>query len=487
MKDTKNFKQDAVMLEKQIIGENVVEGERTIPIAGEYNVIITGGGGTGLMAAIASARNGASTLLLEQDGFLGGSLTAGYQLNFGQPSFVSKSKQLIRGIPGEMVERMVVMGGFLRSNGSSPFDPEIFKYAGLKMLLQAGVNCRFYTAVTDSIVENNTIKGVITESKAGRQAFLAERIVDCTGDGDVAARSGVPYFLGRDSDHHVQPINMGFIVGGVELNAVIKHVKNNPEDFGMGLNRTILETGGKPVVRVTGFFEATRKYATDYGMQVLYTRFGNLPTGSGEEICYVNMARAYKYNPLDPEELTKAEIMLREQVFPILKFLKHHIPGFKNAYLLSTSPSLGVRESRQIMGEYVLQAQDVTEGRMFEDAILHSAIAFGKGGHPHPVDGWEGAPGSTYEYPSKEWKEYEIPYGVSVPRKIDNLLVAGKCKSATHQAMALTKSVPVCMAEGQSAGTAAALSIKERITPRDLDVEMLQQQLRKDGAYLPER
>ena len=439
------------------------------------------------MAAVASARNGASTLLLEQGGFLGGSLTSGYQLNFGQPSFASKDMQLIRGIPGEMVEKLVKMGGFLRSNGSSPFDPEIFKYVALKMLQEARVNFRFYSMLTDSIVNNNIIKGVITESKAGRQAFLAERVVDCTGDADVAATAGAPFNLGRDTDHHVQPLSLGFIVGGVDLDAVIKYVEDNPKDFGMGLNRTVLEKGGRPVLHVTGFFSITRRYAKDYDLHVLYSRFGNLPTGSGKEICYVNMARAYKYNPLDPDELTKADIMQREQVFSILTFLKDHIPGFKNVYLLSTSPTLGIRESRQIIGEYILQPEDVLKGKMFEDAILHSAVAYASGGPGHPVDGGEGGPGSVYEVPQKEWVEYEIPYGVSVPKVIDNLFVAGKCKSATHSAMGMTKSVPVCMAEGHAAGVAASLSIKENVTPRKLNVKLLQQQLRKEGAYLPQR
>jgi len=463
------------------------EPERKTPIVGKYDVIVAGGGGAGIMAAIASARNGANTLLIEREGFLGGTLTGAYQLNFGQPSFASKDSQLIRGIPGEMVERIVRMGGFLRSDGSSPFNPELFKYVALTALREAGVHLRLYTTITDTIVENNTIKGIVTESKAGRQAFLAERVIDCTGDGDVAAKAGVPHTVGRDSDHKVQPLNMTFLVGGVDLDAVIKYMKDNPEQFGMGLNRTIFKTNGIPVVRVTGFFDITREYAKDYGMVVLYSRFGNLPIGSGKEVCYVNMARAYKYNPLDPDDLTKADIMMREQVFSILEFLKDHIPGFKDAYLLSTNPSLGIRESRQIIGEYILQLEDVVKGRMFQDAILHSAIAYGGEGEPHPVNGGEGGPGSSYEFPAKEWLEYEIPYGVSVPKVIDNLLVAGKCKSATHSAIALTKSIPVCMAEGQSAGTAAALSIKQAVTPRKLDIRMLRQQLRKDGAYLPER
>jgi len=482
----KTTKQNRSKLETYIVGEEVVEVERKIPIIGKYDVIVAGGGGAGIMAAIAAARNGANTLLIEQGGFLGGSLTGAYQLNFGQPAFASKDTQLIRGIPGEMVERLVKMGGFLRSNGSSPFNPELFKHVALKMLLEAGVNCRLYTMIVDSIVEENVIKGVITESKAGRQAFLAERIVDCTGDGDVAAMAGAPYSIGRDSDHKVQPLNMSFIMGGVELDSTIKYIKDNPSQFGMGVNRTVLETDGIPVVRVTGFFDTTRKYAKDYGIQVLYCRFGNLPIGNGKEICYINMARAYKYNPLDPNDLTKADITMREQVFSILRFLKQHIPGFRNSYLISTDPTLGIRESRQITGEYVLQPQDILKGRMFEDAILHAAVAYAEGGPGHPVDGWEGGPGSIYEFPQKGWLEYEIPYGVSVPKVIDNLLVAGKCKSATHAAMGMTKSVPVCMAEGQSAGTAAALSIKAGVVPRKLDVRKLQQQLRKDGAYLPE-
>lgn len=495
MKAAKN----STSLRNYIVDEEVVELERKISIEGKYDVIVAGGGAAGIMAAIASARNGAKTLLIEQGGFLGGTLTAAFVLAFGQPSFASKDKQLIRGIPGEMVERLVNLGGFLRSNGHSPFDPELFKYVALKMVLEAGVKCRFYTAIVDSIVENNTIKGIITESKAGRRAFLAERVIDCTGDGDVAAKAGAPYTIGRETDHKVMPFTMGFIVGGVDLDTTIKYMKDNPDQFSKGLNRTILETESKPIVQVMGFFDITRKYGKDYGMRVLYTRFGNLPIGSGKEICWVNMTRAVGLNPLKPDDLTKAEIILREQVFSTLKFLKNHIPGFKNAYLLGTSPCLGIRQSRQIIGEYILRAEDVLQGRMFQDAILHSASSFTEGGlnrleweavegaDGHPVDGYEGGPGSFYEFPpQKEWLEFEIPYGVSIPQIIENLLVAGKCKSATHKGMGKAKSAPVCMAEGQAAGTAAALSLKEGVMPRKLDIKKLQQQLRKDGVYLPE-
>jgi hypothetical protein len=468
----------------ELEGDTVSECIR-VPVVGKSDVIVVGGGASGIVAALAAARNGADTMLIEQSSFLGGELTQGYQLNFGQPSFASSRKQLIRGITGEIVEHMVRMGGFLRTDGSSPFDPELIKYLALKLLLKAGVNVRLYTAFSDAIVEKNTICGIITESKAGRQAFLAERIVDCSGDADVAARAGVPFEIGRKKDHHVQPMNMTFLLGGVDVDTVIAYVKDHPDQFGTGLNRTILEEGVRPAVRVTGFFDITRKYAKDYGLKVLYTRFGTVPVGDGKRIVYVNMARAIHYNPLDPDDKTKADFMLREQVFKIHNFLRNHIPGFTASYIISTSPWVATRESRRIIGEYVLDAEEILAGKTFHDAVFRSAIAFAGSGHPHPVDGDEGGPGSTYEYAEKEWHEYEVPYGVSVPKKIDNLLVAGRCRSVTHSGLGLAKSVPVCMAEAQSAGTAAALSIRAGVSPRHLDVKTLQTQLLKDGVYLP--
>lgn len=467
---------------------DVEEPRRETPVRGRHDVIVAGGGGAGIVAAVAAARNGADTLLIEGGGFLGGTLTAAYQLNFGQPPFSSARTQLIRGIPGELVERLVRAGGFLRSDGSSPFDPEAFKREALRLLVEAGVELRLYTPIVDAVVGDGAIDGVITESKAGREAFLAERVVDCTGDGDVAHRAGAPFTKGRESDGGVQPLNMGFLVGGVDLDAVIGYVEAHPDQFGMGLNRTVLETDGTPVVRVTGFFDTTRKYEDDYDLQVSYTRFGNVPMGSGREVVYVNMARAYLHDPLDPGALTRAELSLREQVVDVLDFLTDHIPGFADAFLLSTGASLGVRESRQITGEYVLEANDVLAGRRFDDAVVRSAVAFAGGGSSpaHPVDVREGGPGSTYEVPQAEWVEYDLPYRMAVPLGVDDLLVAGKCKSATHNAMALTKSVPVCMAEGQAAGTAAVLSLESGVPPRDLDVRRLQERLVADGVHLPD-
>jgi hypothetical protein len=463
----------------------VIEAAREVKVAGQYDVIVVGGGGAGIAAAIAASRTGAKTLLVEQLGYLGGELTAGFQFKFGQPSFYSGKDQVIRGITGELVSQLVKIGGFLRTDGSSPFNHELFKYVALKMVREAGVKVRFYTYFSEPIMNGQSIEGIITESKNGREAFLAKRVIDCSGDADVAARAGVPFQIGRKTDHQVQPLNMGFMVGGVNIDEVIAYVREHPEDFGMGLNRTIMQDGVRPVVRVTGFFEITRRYAEDYGLKVLYTRFQNLPMGDGKEVVYVNMARAYKQDPLDPDAKTEADLMLREQVFSILRFLQDHIPGFGRSYLISTSPWVAVRESRRIEGEYILQAEDVLQGKTFDDAVFRSAIAFAQGGPAHPVDGNEGCPGSTYEYLQNEWVEYEVPYAMSIPKKVDNLLVAGKCKSASHEAMGLTKSVPVCMAEGQAVGTAAALSIKEGVVPRALDVRLLQRQLKTDGVYLP--
>ncbi len=465
-------------------GDAVVE-HRTVPVVGEFDVIVVGGGCAGIVAGIAAARSGAKTLLIEASSFLGGEITHGYQLNFGQPSFFHARKQLIRGITGEIVTDLVRMGGFIRTDGSSPVNPEMFKHLALKKLIEAGAEVRLYTPFSDAIVENNAIRGLVVEAKAGRQALLAKRIVDCSGDADVAARAGVPFEIGRESDHRVQPLNMTFMLGGVDIDAVIAYVKAHPDQFGMGLNRTILQEGVRPAIRVTGFFDITRRYADDYGLKVQYTRFGTVPAGDGKQLVYVNMPRAIHYDPLDPADRTRADLMLREQLLSVHRFLTDHIPGFAKSFIVTTSPWVAIRESRRIVGEYVLDAKEILAGKTFDDAIFRSAIAFAGSGHPHPVDGEEGAEGSTYEFAEKEWHEYEVPYGVVVPKEIDNLLVAGRCYSATHGGLGLAKSVPVMMAAAQAAGTAAALSMQADVTPRALDVKALQHRLVADGVYLP--
>ena len=212
-----NQKDSQILLE----GNAVVE-QRTVPVAGDYEVIVVGGGCAGVVAGIAAGRSGARTLLIEASSFLGGEITHGYQLNFGQPSFFHARKQLIRGITSEIVTDLVRMGGFIRTDGSSPVNPEMFKHLALKKLIEAGVEVRLYTPFSDAIVEDDTIRGIIVEAKGGRQALLAKRVVDCSGDADVAARAGVPFEIGRGSDHRVQPLNMTFLVGGVDIDTVYR-------------------------------------------------------------------------------------------------------------------------------------------------------------------------------------------------------------------------------------------------------------------------
>ena len=467
-----------------IEGNAVVENRR-VPITGEYDTIVVGGGCAGIAAGIAAARTGGKTLLIEASSFLGGEITHGYQLNLGQPSFYHARKQLIRGIMGEIVTDLVKMGGCIRTNGSSPMNPEMLKHLALRKLVDAGAEVRLYTPFADAIVEDNVLRGIIIDGKGGRKALMAKRVVDCSGDADVAARAGAPFTVGRESDNQVQPLNMTFLLGGVDIDTVITYVKANPKQFGMGLNRTILQEHARPAIRVTGFFDITRQYQDDYGLKVQYTRFGTVPAGNGKQLVYVNMPRAIHYDPLDPCSRTQADLMLRDQLLRVHDFLRHHIPGFVNSFIVSTSPWVAIRESRLIEGEYRLDSQEILAGKTFEDAILRSAIAFAGSGHPHPVDGEEGAEGSTYEYDETEWHEYEVPYGCVVPKKIDNLLVAGRCYSVTHSGLGLAKSVPVMAAAAQAAGTAAALSIQAGVTPRALDVRRLQERLVADGVNLP--
>lgn len=444
--------------------------------ASQSDVLVVGGGPAGIGAAVSAARAGARTVLVERYGSLGGNLTAGLVGPCMTSFSLDGRTQLIRGVFDEFVRRMEAMGqalhptrtaaadayaGFIEYGHDkvTPFEPEAAKTVAMQMCLEAGVELALHSFVCDSLVTDGRVDGVVTAEKDGLRARKAAVVVDCSADGDVAARAGAATEFGRDTDGLVQPMTLFFRISGIDDEEVERYVRTHPDDF-----RPFASIVAK--ARAEGRFPAPRM---GVGM------YKTLRPG----VWRINTTRILGKDATRSADLTAAEIEGREQVLKLIDFFRAEIPGFRDCELLDTAATIGVRESRRVVGEYVLTLEDLQTGRHFDDVVAMC-------GYPVDIHDPAGSGGGSDE----RWgtaNAYEIPYRSLVPRDLDGLLVAGRCASATHEAMAAIRVMPPAFAMGQAAGTSAALAVADGIAPRGVDIEALQRRLLADGAYLGER
>jgi hypothetical protein len=441
----------------------------------DFDVVVAGGGPAGINAAIASGRSGAKTLLIERYGFLGGMSTIA--LVYPWMTFHTDSgKQVIKGIAQEIVERLMAQGGspgHLRDTVGftktlTPYHPEKYKLLALDMLEEAGVEVLVHSFVDQVEVEGNHIMSINLTTKSGPIRVAAKRFVDATGDADLAYLSGAPCLQGREQDQKTQPMTMKFRMRGVDLSKVKEAMKTNPSNF---YKKTpIDELDQIPLTGVQGFY----KEWSDSGIpinrdQVLFF------AGPEKDEVLVNCTRVQGLDGTDVYDLTKGEREGRKQVLMMAEFLQKKIPGFEKASISAVGTQIGIRETRRIDGHYALTIKDVVAGRKFDDTIALSGYPVdihdptGKGVQANNIEG-DGS--------------YGIPYRCLIPKQIDNLLVAGRCISTTHEALATTRLTPSAMATGQAAGTAAALSITNQVAPKDLDVKKLQEILVENGVVI---
>jgi hypothetical protein len=466
--------------------ENFLEKEREIPVKDKVDVVVVGGGPAGIGAALASARTGANTMIVEQFGFLGGMWTAGLMnraagfKQHGPPDADDKpiplvkfavtakpsEEDLIGGLARELFDRLQKIEGLSMGprgegwwGGAPAIDPEKCKIVTDNMMKETKVKVLFHSFVCEPIMEGKVIRGVIVENKSGRQAILAKIVVDCSGDADIAARSGVPYRKGRETDGRLQPVTLMIRIGGVDEEALEKYQAQDPD-----LGNTNLVN----VKHVLSDKELKEKYPLPLTLVA-----GNKGFYPGE--WYLNVTRILGIDGTDVDDLTKAELEGRKQAFILLQFLNEHIPPFRSAYIIQLAPLIGVRETRRIVGEYVLAKEDVLEARKFSDAITRCGA---------PIDIHNPKGDGSILFALKPGTSYDIPYRCLVPKKVDNLLVAGRCISASHEAMGSFRITMTCMALGQAAGSAAALAVSEGISPRNIDIGSLQKTLTRQGVRL---
>lgn len=457
----------------------VVEPRRELPVASKEDVIVAGGGSAGLMAAVAAARSGAKTLLIEQAGYLGGATTAAMmaQVSAGAPG--------VTGLGRELVDRLNAMGG-VEGEFLIPIDPEAFKLAAMQMLRDAGATMLSYTMLTGVVMENNRVRGVIVENKSGRRAILADVVIDATGDADVCSFAGAPLIMGRENDHKMRPMSMIFQMANVDIEGMIKYARENPGDFAPDPFYHILEPE-RGLVRLVGYFKLVEQAKANGELfsDCYYIRLEGINVERGTVL--VNASRIYGVDGTNAQDLSRADVESRLQAFQLAAFLQKYAPGFGNAYLSQTAGYVGVRETRHVIGDYVLTDDDVITDRSFEDSVVRSYKRQQPGQPSHSPDGREGAPEDVSARSIlAPVVGFNIPYRAMLPKDVDGLIVAGRCISQSHISDGFTRLQPTAWAMGQAAGTAAALAVRSGVTPRALagKVDEIRAALRTQGMGL---
>ncbi len=440
------------------MSQTIREPARDLPVFAHVDVLVCGGGPAGFCAAVAAARAGARTLLVEQTNCMGGIATAGGHNHICLYTSWGSEERVVGGVPFEMARRTVDLGygAFSGGLGSVDFELDGMKLALEQIAAESGVQLLYHTLFADALVEDGRCIGAAIQNKSGRQIVLAERVIDATGDADVAASAGAPYEVGRGEDGAVQPCTLMFTIGGVDW----PRVQQWRTDYKM--TRVWLEA------QANGDMEPFQ--STIMGFWYTPTR----PDQVG-----INFTHIVGCDPTSAESITAATIEGRRQAFHMIPVFRKYVPGMENCYLISTAALLGTRESRRIVGDVVVTEQDLMTRRTWDDSVCYGSFFI----DVHNCTG-PGMDGETW-YPEKGFR-YQIPYRSMVPKNVENLLVAGRCISVTHKALGSTRVMPQCAALGEAAGAAAALSHRRNRTAREVDIAELQAHLREQGAIFDE-
>ena len=441
------------------------------------DVLVVGGGNAGCAAALAAARAGARTMLVERYGFLGGTATAAMVGPW--MTFHSGPERIVGGIAQEIVERLIALGG---SPGHvpdasdyvptvTPFDPEIHKALLFDLMRESGVRLLLHALVVDALRDDSgAVSGARFATVGGPREIRARVTIDATADAFVAAAAGCELQQG-DERGRVQPASLMFRLSHVDLAALAAYVRARPEQLRSSLPAA--ERTPAALTAVAGLYELWAQAQAE-GIDVPRELVSFFATPYPDEVT-VNMTRVTDIDPLDPDDLTRAEIEARAQAMRLVAFFRARVPGFENARIAATATQIGVRESRRIAGVYTLTRDDIVAGRTFDDAVARSA-------YPIDIHNPSGSGTTTHRLPPGT--SYEIPYRCLVPRAVDGLLVAGRCISTTHEALASTRLTPTVMTLGQAAGTAAALALESGVAPRAVAARALRERLIAAGVDL---
>ncbi|MGP4079182.1 FAD-dependent oxidoreductase [Pseudalkalibacillus sp. R45] len=457
--------------------------------ANQYDVAVIGGGPAGVAAAIAAGRMGVKTVLIEPNPYLGGAGTASmvgpWMTNYHQDT------QVIKGIFQDIVDELVKYEGSTgtlkcpydepgKTQGTgghiTPFDGEILKYVLHKLVVKAGVNLFLNTFVDQVNSNEGTIESVGIRGKSFADTIKAKKFIDTTGDGDIAVQAGAEYEFGRKEDGLSQPVTAMFRMSYVDIDTFIEYTDRHRNDL-VWLTYPILPDNlpshfADKMVAVTGFNDLVAKGQESGELNLGRERITIFSDFKKGDVLF-NATRLNRIDGTKNTDVIRAGLELKEQVLSLTSFARKHLPGFSNAFLSGASSQVGIRETRRIVGDYVLAQEDVLRGRKFDDGIAKGCF---------PVD---------IHSPTDRknvWVEledaYDIPYRCLLPVGLENVLVAGRCLSATHEALASARVQSHSMAQGQAAGIAAAMSAANGVTTREINVSQLQKYLRDQNAIV---
>ncbi len=421
-----------------------------------FDVIVAGGGLSGVAAAVAAAREGASVLLVEKYGFLGGMATAGL-VNPFMPYWLLKedgsadrerSKRVNTGIFGDIIDTLDEMGGLM--SNLATFNEEILKIVLDRLIRKHGISLLLHSLVTGVKVDNRYIKSVTISNRSGNREYEAKYFVDATGNADLSFMAGCEYRVGRDEDGLCQPMTLCFRIANVDTT----RFDWKDREFRTKVNNKFNE------LQKSGRIRNPREDLLIFAHAV-------------DNVFHFNSTRIIGKNPLDAVEYTEAELEAREQVYELYKFMKENVEGFENSVLLMSAPETGIRESRRIVGEYTITVDDLLNTVKFEDSVARGT---------YPVDIHNPAGSGTVIKRIPPGDYYTIPYRAMLPLSIDNLVVAGRPLSSTHEAHSAFRVMPICTCVGEGAGTAVALALNGNLRLRDVKAADLHRMLDKYGA-----
>lgn len=431
---------------------------RTLPEYLSVQVAVVGGGPAGVCAAVSAARTGVKVALIERFGVLGGNLTLGHVspiLGSVCPGTMADELRKLLNANHANSPRVKTRNGF-----EEHIDHEEAKGILAKLTSDAGVQVLLCTTVTDVIRDGNRVTGLVIDTPLGMRRIRADVVIDASGDGRAAASAGAEVKIGRDSDGLTQPCTLEFVVEDVdETVAITAWGGTDPVKLPSGEEYRQLCRRKNQAGELPKNVSIVRLHRTFY---------------PGERS--VNATQLNRINPLDPIALGKAEAELRGQIDACVAFLRKEVPGFEKCRIKSSAGTLGVRETRRIMGDAMVDDRDVEQGRKYPDAVVHNAWFL--------IDIHNPAGSGQAEGHSQPAQPYDIRYGSFLPRGIEGMLVAGRCISGTHRAHASYRVMTICMAMGEATGIAAALAVLEGKTPRQIPASAIRDALRKRGVKL---
>ncbi len=447
-------------------------------VAGDTDVLVLGGGPAGIGAALGAAQAGARVVLAERYGFLGGNATAALVMPLMSfhtsrpvpeqkgaatllPTDHGPGEPIVAGALKKLLERLIGVGGAIAPSLATgyvvPFDPELFKLVALELLDEAGVEFLFHSFVSGVLSHSGRIGGAVLETKSGPLAIRARVTVDCTGDGDAAVAAGAPFEVGR-ADGLVQPMTLMFRMVEFQRAAFQAYVAQHPKQWR----------------GVHGLWDLVREASAAGELELPREDILFFATPHEREVS-VNSTRVTRVLGVNVWDLSYAEWESRRQMRQIAAFLRRYVPGFDSAYVAQSGVQVGVRETRRILGDYQLTADDVLAARKFDDAVA-------RGAYPIDIHNPKGSGTLLRRLPPGE--AYDIPLRCLLPRSLEGLLVAGRCISGSHEAHSSYRVMPIVMATGQAAGVCAALAARRRVMPREVSANSVQGELARQGASL---